>query len=276
MAELFKRRASLLVGSTRITDLRIAFTVDKMGGREPNKATIAVTNLSQQTRAAFEVKGLRVVLEAGYLEQSGAIFIGSTYLVKHRREGADVVTTIEGADGGEEVTAAIGSWSFASGSSAASAVRTVAAGLGLPLSTGSRINPLPAVLAKGFATAGLASDALDDITRATGLTWSIEDGQVQILDAVAGDGSGDIVLNADRGMIGSPERTEVKDEKTKKKKQRVLIRALIQPRIRPRRLLLVTSIDVPQLSGRYEAKTVRITGDTHGADWTMAIEAAPV
>jgi hypothetical protein len=248
MAELFKRRASLLVGSTRITDLRIAFTVDKMGGREPNKATIAVTNLSQQTRAAFEVKGLRVVLEAGYLEQSGAIFIGSTYLVKHRREGADVVTTIEGADGGEEVTAAIGS----------------------------RINPLPAVLAKGFATAGLASDALDDITRATGLTWSIEDGQVQILDAVAGDGSGDIVLNADRGMIGSPERTEVKDEKTKKKKQRVLIRALIQPRIRPRRLLLVTSIDVPQLSGRYEAKTVRTTGDTHGADWTMAIEAAPV
>ncbi len=272
MSVLLDRRASLIVGTRRIRDgLRIAFAVEKKGGREASKATISVTNLAPSTRAEFEAKGLRVVLEAGYVDDTAGLFLGTSYKVAHSHAGVDFITTIEAADGGKEIASAIGAWSFGAGSSTVAAVRALALGLGLPLSTGSRINPKRATLRNGFAFAGLAADGLDAITKGCDLRWSVQDGQVQILDDVEGDGVEAVVLNAATGLLGSPERTEVKDAKGNTVAG-VTVRCLLQPRIRPDRLIVVRSIDVPALSGTYVVRSVKAAGDTDGADWTMTLD----
>lgn len=274
MTVLFNRVGRVLVDGRVFDGLRFAFTVERKAVREPSKAQLVLTNLSAESRNTLQDKGALVVIEAGYQGQTGAVFMGSSYKVTHAHVGPDWTTTIEAADGGKEVSVAKGAWSFGKGSSAARAVVTIAQGIGLPLSSGSRLNPNPPTLRNGYAFAGRAVAALDDITKATGLRWSIQDNQIQILDdSQPGDGFGDIVLSADTGMIGSPERGE-RDAKTGRRPYTV--RCLINPLIRPERLLLISSKDQPQFSGRYRVRGVKATGDTHGDDWTMTLDVDPV
>lgn len=277
MTELFRRQCSVIVDTLRVDGLRIGFAVEKKDTREANKATITITNLSAETRARFEAKGLRVVLEAGYVGGVGAVFIGTSYRTTHKRSGADMVTTIEAADGGKEIAGQKGSWSFAAGARCDIVVRTVAAGLGLPLSTGSVIAPTLPSFRNGWAFVGGAADALDAVTKACGLAWSVQDGQLQILKSTdPRDGQAAVVLSSETGMIGSPERVDVKDDKTGVASSRVSVRCLINPRIRPSRMVQVRSVDVPALSGNYVVKTQKITGDTFADDWTMVLELARV
>jgi len=275
MTELRRRRSSIIVGATRIDGLRLTFDVERNDQRDPNKGTFSVTNLSEATRTRLEARGQIVVVEAGYQNVYGAIFTGTSFRVAHARSGPDMITTIEASDGGKEVSSLVGAWSFSRGASVADAVAAVARGIGLPISSGSTITPTSPTFPNGWAFAGRAGDGLDAITKAAGLTWSVQDGQVQILvDGDGGDGVTAVVLSASTGMIGSPERVDVKDEKTREMKRRVKVRCLIQPSIRPARLVDIRSLDVPALSGIYVVKTQKITGDTHGDDWTMALELA--
>lgn len=270
MADLFDRRAILQVGDRRIEGLRVGFTIEKKAAREPNKASIQINNLSTTTKALLDEVGKLVILEVGYREQFGAIFVGQTYRVNHEKTAGDGITTIEAADGGEDVSVAKGAWSFGKGASSAAIVRSLVAGLGVPLSTASRINPSSPTMPRGWAFAGLAADGLERITAANSLSWSIQDGQVLILDdAVVGDGVEAVLLTSGTGMIGSPVEGEA-DKKTKRR--RFSVRCLIQPRIRPQRMVQIVSVDNPKLSGNYLVVGVKTVGDTHGGDWSMLLD----
>ena len=232
MTDLFRRQCSVIVGGLRIDGLRVGFSVEKKDTREANKATITITNLSAETRARFDAKA-RIILEAGYVGGVGAVFIGTSYKTTHKRSGADMVTTIEASDGGKEIAGQKGSWSFAAGARCDIVVRAVAAGLGLPLSTGSVIAPTLPSFRNGWAFVGGAADALDAVTKACGLAWSVQDGQLQIVKSTdPRDGQSAVVLSSSTGMIGSPERVDVKDDKTGAASSRVSVRCLINPRIR--------------------------------------------
>lgn len=269
------RKASVIIGTHRVEGLRITFAIEKKDKREANKAIVTITNLSAQTRALFDVKNLRVVVEAGYVESGvGGIFVGTSYKTTHKHEGVEFVTTIEAADGGKEINNAKGSWSFAPGARIADVVRTVALGLGLPISTGSVLTPSPLTFPKGWAFVGGAAEALDAVTRAGSLTWSVQDAQVQILPEEGGDGVQAVVLSKETGMIGSPERADTKDEKTGVTTKRVVVKCQINPLIRPRRAVVVRSVDQPGLSGAYVVKSQKIEGDNFGDAWTMTNELA--
>lgn len=274
--QLFNRKGSVIVDGARIEGLRFTFAIEKKDTREANKATVTITNLAPESRARFEVKGLSIIVEAGYDDGVGAIFIGTSYRTSHKRTGPDITTTIEAADGGKEISASAGSWSYKSRTQATSVIHDVVASLGLPLSTGSRITPKPPVLAHGWAFVGNAADALDAITKASGLSWSVQDGQVQILDAsIAGDGTVAVALSSATGMLGSPERVDVKSKNkagVEVTVKRVSVRCLMIPQIRPGRQVTISSIEAPALSGPYVVKTQKINGDTHGDDWTMTLE----
>lgn len=272
---LLQRRCSIIVGDTRINSLpeglRVAFSVEKTDGREANKATITIANLLPTTRARMDKPGLSVVLEAGYTDIYGVIFAGTAYRTTHKQQGSDHLTIIEAADGGKELSSSFGSWSYRPGITVEAVVADVVRGLGLPLSTGSRIKPSPRTFDRGWSFAGSAAAALDAVTKATGLIWSIQDGQVQVLDQVAGDGTTAVLLSATTGMVGSPERIEAKDGDSTTQGL-VSVSALIQPQLRPGRIVDVRSAVAPSLSGRYVVKKQKINGDSHGAEWTTALE----
>lgn len=272
MPNLSDRKCVVRVGDRRIEGLRIAFSVEKKAARESSKATLTINGLSKQTQALFDAADLPVIIEAGYLEQFGAVFVGKAYRTTHNRTPPDVSTTLECADGGAEVRTAKGAWTYGKGAQTARIIRDVVAGLGLPLSSGSRITPNPATVPNGWAFAGLAANALDAITKATDLSWSIQDGQVQILDgAISGDGEEAVVLSQTTGMIGAPQEGEV-DSVTKQR--RFTVRCLIQPRIRPERLVKIESTKAPKLSGLYRVVGLKVAGDNMGSgpdSWTMTL-----
>jgi hypothetical protein len=180
MTVLLQRRCAVVVGDTRINSLpsglRVAFSVEKTDGREANKATITIANLLPTTRARMDKPGLSVVLEAGYSDLVGVIFAGTCYRTTHKQQGSDMLTTIEATDGGKAMSTKFGAWSYRPGTTIESVVRDVARGLGLPLSTGSRINPSPRAFERGWSFAGSAAAALDAVTRAASLTWSVQTG----------------------------------------------------------------------------------------------------
>lgn len=270
------RRCSLLVGDTEIVSLpdglRVTFAIEKTDTRTANKATITIANLSRDTRARIEAAGQqRVILEAGYTNAVGAVFTGTAYRANTKQVGADLITTLECADGGKEIGRQAGAWSFSRGASVAAIVGELVAALGLPLSSGSRIAPSRPTLPRAWAFAGGVAGALDSITAATGLVWSVQDGQVQVFDAAdVSDGSEAVRLSAASGMVGSPEPVEVKEGD--KVVGRVSVVALIQPQIRPSRVVEVDSIVRPELSGVYVVRKQKITGDSHGPDWTTTLE----
>lgn len=286
--QLFGRRCTLIIGTARLDGgsadsdgLRVSWRVEKNDKRDPNTATINVWNLNESTRRLLEEKNARVILEAGYDQQTGAIFFGSVYRATTNRQGPDLVTTIETADGGRELAANKAAFSFSKGADAAGAIRQVAAAVGLPVSSGSRIAPYPPRFPNGWAFAGKAADALDALTRAHQLTWSVQDSQIQILDVTPGDGTPDILLTSATGMVGNPERVDVKAldvaadasvksvAKAKAAEKRVTVNFLLNPLARPGRFLVVRSVDAPSLSGRYLIKDLKIEGDSYGPQWTM-------
>jgi hypothetical protein len=284
MAELFQRKCSVsivsftedatgkkvIIDEKKIENLRIAFNVEKSAKKEPNKALIQIANLSKDTRSFIDKNNLLVVLNAGYRDQFASIFSGTTYRINHKTDKADIITTIECADGGENVKKKVGAWSFGKGASTAAVVNTLATALGLPVSTGSTIEPNKQSFRNGWAFVGTASAGLDLACDAVGLRWSIQDGQILILKKdTEGDGTIDILLSATTGMIGAIEEGEA-DQKTKIRK--FSVKCLINPLIKPDKTVKVESQYTPKLNGRYRVQGVKIAGDTHGADWTMQID----
>jgi len=275
MTELFGRHASLVVGNRSLNGLRISFDVEKTNKVATNKATIVVANLAASTRAEVSTKGARVLLDAGYESGHGVLFLGSSYRVTHARDGADILTRIEAADGGEEVKVARGAWSFTSGTSKAAALSRIVTDLGLRLSPASATLAATktATFAKGWAFAGRTITALETVVAEMGLRLSIQDTEIVIVDDARPGTVETFVLSTDTGMIGTPERGE-RDEKTKR--ERITVKSLILPAIKPDGRVVVASVDDPSVNGLHRVVKVKATGDTHGDDWTMTIALEPV
>jgi hypothetical protein len=97
-----KRIASASTGKGR-RPLAVTFEVSKSLGREPNRASVKVANLSKQTRESLEqADEPELQIRAGYQEQGlqDTIFVGDTQDIYSTREGADIWTMIESEDGG--------------------------------------------------------------------------------------------------------------------------------------------------------------------------------
>lgn len=82
-----------------IRDLRIKFDIKKSRSREQNKASIEIYNLNETTRANIKDEGVTVELFAGYANDVGLIFRGDIREVFHKKNNADMVTTVTAGDG---------------------------------------------------------------------------------------------------------------------------------------------------------------------------------
>jgi hypothetical protein len=73
---------------------RISFEVDKNITSEPNKATVHIYNLSEETRKSISSKGLWLELTAGYVDNLSLVYAGAIATTNIRKENADIVTHI--------------------------------------------------------------------------------------------------------------------------------------------------------------------------------------
>lgn len=269
--KLFQRRWKASIGDLSTDKLRIAFRVTKSLEKEPNSLELKITNLSEASRGKLKGAGVACVLEAGYEGSRAVIFSGNSRTIDHAREGSDWTTIARCGDGEQAFQYARINQKFAPGSKLADVIR--AAANALTLNKGNLEDALTGTLAfqefsHGFVGFGRAGDVFDKLIRSAGLTWSVQQGAIQVvkrgepfLQKKAA------LLTATSGLIGSP----VHAPPDKKGKPSVLkCKCLLNPQIIPGRII---SLDTRSISGEFVAQKVEHQGDSHGNDWHTIIEA---
>lgn len=261
---LLGRRWKVQVGELEVSNLDITFTVKRTLQPRPGTCELKVYNLGAPHRAELTAARRPLVqLSAGY-DPPPMLFRGDARKVEVTRDGPDWVTTITAGDGEHAIRTARASTSFAPGTTLADALRSLGASMGVGagnLSTAAAA--ASQVLPEGAVVRGSAAAELTRLCASAGLSWSIQDGVLQVLPVGRALSRVAVELGPDTGLVGSPE---------KGKGSAVKAKALLIPDLVPGRLVVLRS---EVIRGTYRAEEVEYTGDTRGDDWYASLTLRP-
>lgn len=272
--DLFRRACEVWVGPqasiARLTGLRCSFTVVKSLDSKPNTLDLKIWNLSQTTRGLVQGKGSDVYLLAGYEGELAQIFYGHARTVDHVQDHADIITRIQCGDGELAMEDHVNETRGPGADVAEVALKLVekipsvrAGNLRSALQkTKGSLGQFP----HGYTASGPAHQELDRLLKSKGLTWSVQDGELQLLKETEPTPDEVILLAPDTGLIGSPAHAS-----PDKKGGRPALKAksLLRPAFLPGRAVQVQS---KSLNGLYRTEKVTISGDTAGGDWYSELE----
>lgn len=271
----FNRTASVSVGPAgqqgiELSRNRIAFRVYKDVTGDSNEASVEVYNLSKDSEARFQETENTVVLRAGYGNETSIIAVGDISATQVRNQYPDIVTEVSIGDGLRALRDTRVSLSYRGGVSA----RSIIADIRSALEVDNRPTDadLSGTYRQGYSFTGRAREALDDVTARFGLSWSIQNGGLQIAtrgEPVKGTAP---LISPGTGMLGSPQRKDSlgSDLSAAKKRPGLIVRSLLLPRIEPESRVIIESRDVDRTE--YRVLTVEHNGDTRGSDWTTQLE----
>ncbi len=268
MTELFGRKVAVQVDKTLITGLDISFEIQKsLSPRTPNSAEVRVWNLNADHRKQLqELEKVYVSLEAGYEQGTSLLFRGDLRDATSRREGTDWVTTITSGSGERGRKKRVVK-SFAPGASVRDVLSAVAKAMGVRLGN-TAVKTVNAQIRgtraskffNGYAIAGDAERELDRLALMCGLEWSIQDDELQFLDAGEPLQEHGIKLAPDTGLVGSPEPGN---------KGLTQVVCLMIPDLFPGRKIELQSEHV---KGLYRIETSRHIGGTAEREWYVELE----
>lgn len=271
----FLRRCRVTVGPSggegpQVTDeFRIAFRVRKDRTQDINSADVSIWGLSEDTRARIQSEGDVCLIEAGYDSGIEVLALADVTRVRVRRDLPDIITMLECGDGAVALRDAKVSLSFEAGATVERVLNRIADELELEgvRETGVEIT---GQYAEGVAFSGTAKEALNAVTKKAGLTWSIQDGLLQVLDREQGTEGLAVFLSPDSGLLASPERMEDIEQETERPRgEGFRVRSLLNPAIRPGDRIELQSRDV---DGAFIVDTVEHSGDTRAQDWFTEAE----
>jgi hypothetical protein len=281
MGRLFERRAILTVGKGSGEAIRIdnratngaldfSFNVTRTLKKDPNKAEIRIFNLNQTTRSRItSLKRIPVELEAGYDDDPTLIFRGNLREARTERNGPDIITIVSGEDGGDKARTARINRSFGRGAAFRDVVEKIAADLGLGLGNISKISAdsmrgVSNKFAGGVSFQGNAGEELERILASANLEYSIQDGNLQILELGKPLPGVTKKLTPETGVIGSP---------TRGTDGLVTVEIMMVEDLFPGRLV---PIETQEVEGNFKIETANYIGDTAGPQWGMKIECREV
>lgn len=248
--------------------MRIEWQVSKDGRSEPNKATITISNLAEQTRAELGRSPKRLMLEVGYRGQLRRLASGDVGNAFHAKDGPTWTTKIIVGDGSRAYRFASVNRAMVAGTTVIEAVRQVAAAMGveMPAAVEARTD-LRRQFTSGLSIVGRAAVEMTKLLEPFGLSWSIQDGELAILDAVSTRPGDALVLDEAAGLIGSPAMAPPAKPGAR---PTMSARCLLYPEIAPGRQLLVRSRAV---SGRFRVESVSHVGCNRDGDMVTELEA---
>lgn len=251
-----------------IEDLRIQFQITKALSSTPNTCEVSVTNLREDTRNAINHKPLWVKLDAGHDGVYRNIFVGDLRYGQSRREGTEIITTLQLADGDRAYRAARLTKAYKTGTSVYTVLKDAARSMGLVVPPDLEVTAeLKQQAAGGERLNGRTRDELTRLLAPYGYHWSMQDGKLVVVKDRTTAPNQALLINQAAGMIGSP---ELGSPDKQGNAPSWTIKTLLYPEAIPGRLLRVETRDV---TGDFKAVKVTHKGDTHGADWTTEIEA---
>lgn len=287
MTRLYKRGARVTVwepkpteffadpnatNAVEIEQLHVTFNIVRTSQREPDTCEFTITNGNETTRGLFAKKPACARLEAGYDGDLRTLFIGDLIYASSKLEGTDWTTKAQLGDGMRAFANARIAQTFEAGVTVLQALETIATKLGFTLPANVERDPaLRAQFASGLSLAGAAQEQLQRMLAPYGYAWSVQHGQLVILKSDEASPGNAIVVNAESGLIGSPETgAPSKDQKI----PITTFRTLLNEQLLPGRLVELTARGF----NRSVLKVIKTTlaGDTHTGDFATTCEALPL
>lgn len=262
-----------------LSALHIQFEVKQWDIQTPNSAIIRVWNLKADTSKRIEKEFTRVTLQAGYEgADTGVIFDGTIVYIRRGRENAtDTYLDIFAADGDAAYNFAVVNASLAAGSKPEDRLKAITEAMekygvtqGAVPEGGLGGSELP----RGKVMFGPARDQMRDLAESTLTTWSIQNGQVNVIERGGYLPDEAVVLNSKTGMIGLPTQTE----------DGINVRCLLNPKIKVAGRVQIDNASIQRATvslqytainffpsvtddGFYRVIVVDHTGDNRGQDW---------
>jgi hypothetical protein len=278
VTQLFRRKVRLQVDTLRFTELDVSFSIEKSLRSTPNKATIKVTNLNEQSRGQLDELSLnrsrgtgriRTVLEVGYGDNPlSTIFSGDLRNARSEETPPGTwVTSLEGEDAGRAFLWARVNSSFPPGATPLQVASACAEAMGVGIGNlrealaGATLEQGGDNYEAGTVVTGSAPDELRGVLRSCGLTYSVQDNVIQVLRRGHAIQRTAVSLAWNTGLVGAP---------VKQLDGTIKLSCLLNPDIYPSRQIQIQSRTV---NGTFKAEKVKYTGDTAAVAWYCEIEA---
>jgi hypothetical protein len=204
-------QATGLTNAITVRDLHVRFKIEKTLTEQPNTCEIEILNASPESRAAFQVKPSIMIVEAGYQSdptrppELAKIFEGDVMFAASEHPGVDWVTKVTAAEGGRAYARASVNRSYAAGATYAQAISDTAKSMGLKMpSSIAEAKSLSKQFVSGVALTGPSRKQMSKLTSAVGMGWSVQNGQLQLLNAFGVRADEAVVISKKTGMIGQP------------------------------------------------------------------------
>lgn len=275
----FGRKSRLTVDTLSLDNLDIAFKIEKHLKPEPNKIDISVLNLNPDHRSRVgswtstddpDDKSIVVKLEAGYVENIFTLFIGDLRNGFTIKDDTDYITTFSAGDGEHGYKKSRINTSFGPHVSIDTALNAMVKALGVGQGNVSqvvnklRLSGAAQMFIAGATLSGSVARNMTDFCQSAELEWSIQDGNLQILDKGAALNSKAVFLSPATGLVGSPKID---------RKGKLTGTSLIQEDLKPGVLL---EVDADSVSGVFRVEKLEYEGATRDPEWYVNFEAAAV
>lgn len=267
-SENFGRSYLLKVGPAggsgfETSDLHIAFSLEKTDLETSNTARLDIWNLNDEHKAMLKMKDCAVSLQAGYGSRMPLVFAGGVSFVSTNMDGTDKKTTVEVEDGLIATKDTYVSLSYEGKVNAKTILDDVAGQMGVAVtySYNAEFSDIP----NGYSFVGMAKDVLSVICKTSNLTWSIQNGVMQIKKPGDVMSQEVFVLSEETGMIGYPKEVNVTaDDDSKKDVEGWDVEFLMNAAIGVDDYVYLKSKIV---TGYFRVYSISIEGDTEGTAW---------
>lgn len=189
--------------------LRITFEITQKDSSTPNVARIGIYNLSSSSTQPAFYRGKTVTVSAGYASSASyVLFKGQIQQTRNLRvDTTDTVLAILATDGSEPRNYAVVNKTLSKGhthkdrfQACFDAMKQISPRLTLGYVAEAALTKTK--FSRGAALFGNARQMLRELCFATGTSWSIQNGRLQILENKKALPGGAIVLNRNTGLVG--------------------------------------------------------------------------
>lgn len=265
--------SSIAYGNTQASKsaLRIAFDIAKSSVGTPNTAKVTIYNMAKDNRNVLG-KDYLLELRAGYNNLVETLFVGNVTKAVSERNGADIVTVLDVADGEAAISFAFVNKSYGGPVTLVQILKDVARAMSLatPLSpdgiSAGIVHGIPDVTyARGYTAHGPCRDVLTALLKPQGLEWSVQNAALNIIPIDASSTVEAEIISAKTGMIGLPTLND----------ETIQFTSLLNPKLAPGTLVSIES-DIADINRICRIRDCKIEGDTHDTKWNLTAQCVPV